>query len=146
MSSWWGGGGGSWTREAGAAGQGRRGQLDKGGGGSWTREAGRSAYYENPHSRPSTNFPKRKRASRKDPTDYKRPRRRPGHRGVSHGRKSSPTIHHASKTCRGCSSGRLEAGRIADTRQATDVPLARGQRSPPARRATGVRGIVGRGP
>ena len=40
MSSWWGGGrgqldkggGGSWTREAGAAGQGRRGQLDKGGG------------------------------------------------------------------------------------------------------------------
>ncbi|MDE0526669.1 MAG: hypothetical protein OXI27_08780 [Thaumarchaeota archaeon] len=60
-----------------------RGQLDKGG--------GRISYYENPHSPPSANsIPERqkKKASRKDPADYKKPGRRPGHRGISHGRRS----------------------------------------------------------
>ena len=96
-----------------------RGQLDKGG--------GRISYYENPHSPPSANsIPERqkKKASRKDPADYKKPGRRPGHRGVSHGRRSQSTIHHVPGECRGCGSGRLGAGRIADMRQVTDVPPA----------------------
>ena len=46
------------------------------------RGGGRIACYENPHSPPSANsMPERrkKRASGKDPADYKRPGRRPGH-------------------------------------------------------------------
>ncbi len=53
-------------------------QLDK-----WS---GRITYYENPHSPPSANsIParQRKRDLRKDPADYEKPGRKPGHRGAS---------------------------------------------------------------
>ena len=87
---------------------------------------------------------RKKRAPEKDPADYKKPGRRPGHGGVPRGRRSQSTVHHVPDACGGCGGGGPGAGRIADTGRAAGVPPAPGAAAVPRAAHDGVCGRCGR--
>ena len=90
------------------------------------KQAARLKYYENPNSPSSAgSIPtKQKKAKqRKDPSEYKKPGRKPGQPGTSHHRKSSKKVYHMQEQC---DCGCRDIGRIDDTevRQVTEIQKA----------------------
>ena len=82
-------------------------------------------YYNNPHSPSSQNsLPTRTRKAknRKDPSEYKRSGRKPGHEGVSHARKSEKTNHYCPEDCPKCGSTRIKRGDMKDMRVVLETP------------------------
>ena len=65
----------------------------------------------------------RKRPSRERIRQTTKPGRKAGHKGVSHHRKSSRTVHYVPDSCSKCGSTDIAAGRIADMKQVTDIPF-----------------------
>ena len=88
----------------------------------------RLTYYENPHSPPSQNsIPSQQRKTRNktksDTNDIpKKSGQKPGHKGDSHNRKSSETIHNRPKRCSRCGSANINDFKLT-TKQITDIPF-----------------------
>ena len=88
----------------------------------------RLTYYENSHSPPSQNsIPSQQRKTRNktksDTNDIpKKSGQKLGHRGESHNRKSSETIHSRPKRCAICGSVNIDDFKLT-TKQITDIPF-----------------------
>ncbi len=77
--------------------------------------------YENPHTTKTEQYShsKKKRNTKKKYNSRKPGRRSKGHKGVSHSHKSTETVHHTPKHCKGCGSANIKITKTK-SKQITD--------------------------